>query len=367
MKTLYENLNDLVENNEAFYKSTQSGDDGSTYEIFLYRLASYTDFQEPGAIEARGIMFRDGEIVSRPMEKFWNHGECNQWPEHEETNWDEYTEIMVKEDGSLISTYLDVKGNLRLKTKGSLHSDQVHLAEIWLNTQPKFKAILLEIEEEGYTINMEIVSPNNRIVILYPETKLVILNVRNRKYGDYMPAKYLRDPSPSLKKYWVKYETDIKMEDVAAMKGEDGTVIEGFVFQHPVSQHKVKCKTDRYVELHHAKDDVNHPKRLLGCVLEEGSDDLRSLFHDDPLTIKIIDDFEEMVFHKYNHIVARVEEFVENNKELERKDFAIKGQKDMSDVFSLVMQKWLGKDVNYKTFVFKNREFIFKDVNWRVQ
>jgi len=367
---LYDNLKKLVSDNDAFYISNQIDHDGTHYEIFLYRLASYTDFLADDALEARGSMFLDGECVSRPMAKFFNHGECSQWPEHENTNWDEYTICQVKEDGSLISTWIDKSDKLRCKTKGSLHSEQAGMAQKYLENNSELYACLDFFTHNGYTVNLEIVSPDNRIVIAYPETKLVVLNIRETKTGDYLPLFGAMALDRGIEKYWVEYVTYINMHDVPSMNGANGEVIEGFVYEHPDTGHKVKCKTDRYVEIHHAKDDVNNPKRLMLCVLEEGSDDLRSLFDNDALTIKYIDDFEKMVFDEYNYMVSIVEMYYNHNKDLIQKDYAIKAQdraNHISKFFSLAMSMYSGKEVKYKEYMIKNRKSIFPEIKWSVE
>lgn len=363
---LYDDLKELVEFNDAFYVSDQT-DGEDHYEIFLYRLASYTDFQEAGAVEARGIMFLNGVCVSRPMEKFWNLGECSQWPEHKDTVWEEYTQCMVKEDGSLISTWVDTSGNLRCKSKGSLWSDQAIMAQEFLDDNPFFKDTLKEIANDGYTVNMELVSPDNRIVLSYPETDLVILNIRNTITGEYLSKRDAKIRY-NVDSWWVEYVNGIDMEEVPSLNGQDGEVIEGFIYEHPETGHKVKCKTDRYVEIHHAKDDVNNPKRLMMCVLEEGSDDLRSLFDNDILTIKYIDTFENMVFEKYNSIVKVVELYHKNNDDLTQKEYAVKAQEMIvpSKYFSLIMMAYNGKEIKYKEFMIKNRKTLFPDIKWSV-
>lgn len=366
---LYNNLKKLVETNDGFYVSIHT-DKEYEYEIFLYRLASYTDFQEPDAIESRGIMFNEGVCVCRPMEKFWNLHECSQWPEHTNTNWDEYTECEVKEDGSLISTWRDRENLLRCKSKGSLFSVQAIMAQDYLNNNKEFFECLDFFSQNLYTINLELVSPDNRIVLAYPETKLVILNIRKIKTGKYLPRDEAIFHCAEIEKYWVEFVEDIKMEDVPAMSGTNGEVIEGFIYRHPITGHTVKCKTDRYVEIHHAKDDVNNPKRLLQCVLEEGSDDLRSLFENDKLTIKYIDEFEQEVFDKYNSMVMIVEDYFNSNKHLTQKEFAVNAQNRKTIIniyFSLAMSAFNGKHIKYKEFMIKNRKSLFPEINWVVE
>ena len=364
---LYNNLKSLM-SNDAFYVSNQVDHDGSLYEIFLYRLASYSDFQEAGGVEARGIMFSDGVCVSRPMAKFWNFTECNQWPEHVDTDWSEYSQCMVKEDGSLISTWIDKSNKLRCKSKGSLHSDQAKMAEEYLLYSDILRSLYF-FTRMGYTVNMELVSPDNRIVLSYPDTKLVVLNIRHNLTGEYLSKRDACIQYPSINDFWVKYVDGVDMVDVPSMNGVNGEVIEGFIYRHPDTGHMVKCKTDRYVEIHHAKDDVNNPKRLMTCVLEEGSDDLRSLFENDDLTLKYITEFEKMVFSKYNNMIDIVEDYYDDYKDLIQKDYAIQAQnKDylVSRYFSLAMSMYSGKEVRYKDYMIKNRKFLFPEINWVV-
>lgn len=54
---LYTNLMSLVASNEAFYYVDHVLN-SCIYRVFTYRLASYTDFLEPDALECRGHMFR---------------------------------------------------------------------------------------------------------------------------------------------------------------------------------------------------------------------------------------------------------------------------------------------------------------------
>ena len=79
--SLYNDLMKLCDENEAFYYTDQQVD-GRYYRIFLHRLASYTDFLEPNALEGRGVMFEmDNEgkdalpirLASLPFSKFFNY------------------------------------------------------------------------------------------------------------------------------------------------------------------------------------------------------------------------------------------------------------------------------------------------------
>ena len=143
---------------------------------------------------------------------------------------------------------------------------------------------------------------------------------------------------------------------------DDMQGVEGVVFRLASGQ-RVKKKGSWYLALHHTKDSINTPRRLYEAVLEEATDDMRSLFHDDPLAIKLITEMEEFVEVRFNHLVDTVERFYERNKELERKDYAILGQEELTRMqFGLAMNKYTGKTFSYKDVMKKAwKSFGLKD------
>jgi hypothetical protein len=65
---------------------------------------------------------------------------------------------------------------------------------------------------------------------------------------------------------------------------------------------------------------------------------------------------EDLVIPKYNHMIKRVEDFVTENNGLIRKNYALKAQQELGGFFSLAMNAYLGKSVDYKEFAKKHRE-----------
>lgn len=65
---------------------------------------------------------------------------------------------------------------------------------------------------------------------------------------------------------------------------------------------------------------------------------------------------EEKASKTYSHIHRVVHSFYADNKNLERKDYAIKGQAELTKegLFSLAMNLYLGKDADIKAFMVKN-------------
>lgn len=373
-QSLYNELMALTKNNEAFYFADQILE-GKTYRIFNYRLASYTDFLVPSAMECRGHMFEIDPTVgdengydmairlaALPMSKFFN---LNENPSTMNLDLSKIKEIQVKADGSLMSTYIHPTNNkygeeLRLKSKGSLSSDQALAAMKWLKTQPEFEDLLWLVTGAGYTVNLEWCSPEHRIVLGYMEPHLKVLNARSIKTGEYKSHSYL------VKMFGEDHVIkNIETPDPTAFIAtvpEMQDDIEGFVVTLD-SGLRFKIKTAKYLSLHHAKDSINNPRRLFEAILDEGIDDLRSLFYTDPVAIKMIDEMQKKVDHLYNHMVKLVETFYEDNKHLDRKDYAIKGQAELERMFfGLAMNKYVGKDPEYKVWMKKHyKDFGIKD------
>jgi len=309
---LYEQLMTLVDTNEAFYFADRTLDD-QTYRLFNYRLASYTNFLLPGALECRGIMFNitdldNIELVSMPMEKFFN---LNENPSTMDLDLTTVDDIELKADGSLISTYIhripsECWAAMRLKTKGSIESDQCVAAMKYLteDENTSYYLALLDLTAMGYTVNAEWCAPDNRIVLGYMMPQLTVLNVRNNSTGEYVD---LFSPSARGNTNWDilrhNHIDKLEVEDPVQFAADiPGMVdIEGYVIKLKSGQ-RVKVKTEWYLVQHRAKDSINSDRRLYEAVLAEATDDLRSMFHYDELICKRIGEMEDFVGKHYNHL-----------------------------------------------------------------
>lgn len=350
----FSKIMNICETSDCFYYVDKKIGD-SFFRIFNYRLASYSDWLiDPVTIELRGIMFEiteEGEFVrvaSRPFEKFFNYLENNFTMDIDFSN---IVEISDKADGSLISSYM-IEDQLFLKTKTSLDSEQAVAAMEWLNENANLKHEIFTLEKQGYTVIAEWTSPANRIVLGYVEPKLILLGVRDRNTGEYIDHNDIQvDKFPTILSYWTQLfeveDPEMFVKHIPNIKEP----IEGFVIRLK-SGLRVKVKTLKYLALHHTKDSINSPRRLFEAVLEEATDDMRSMFYDDPVAIRMIEEMETFVDIRYNRMVASVERFYEANKHLERKEYAILGQRELDSMFfGLAMNRYLGKTVDYKAFL----------------
>jgi len=368
---LYHNLMALAEDEDSpFYMIDHVCPyDGGIYRVFSYRIGAYSDFLRPDALECRGHMFHNVPsgpmLVSLPFPKFFNRNE-NPFTMDLDFSNDNVDDITYKEDGSLISTYLDANGILRLKSKTSLTSTMaIESMRLLPEIHKPYALYSLKehckyLETYGYTVIMEYVSPKNRIVLPYDDCNLVVLGVRNRETLEFMSWDAMVEMR--LDDYTAEnivnevYDVPTFVDQIPEMKG-----IEGYVIRLKDGT-MVKCKTDEYVSLHHAKDSITAPRRLMDVVLHEASDDLRQMFTDDEQALAEIENMEHFVVNTVNHLVKPVDVFYNENKHLERKDYAIKGQQELRrDQFTFAMAKYSGKEIDYKAFISKNHKKFLED------
>lgn len=353
---IYNDLMNLVAEDEAFFFKDFMLDDVK-YRIFNYRLASWTSFQKPSALYARGIMYDvtdENNVVLKcqPPMKFFNFAEGS-------VDHTSATCIMKMEklDGSLISTYWH-KGHLRLKTKGSLFSEQAIDAMKWLD-RPENAKFKFQLSTVTGTVNLEITSPRNRIVIPYAEEKLTVLNVCRGEYFFVERLGLWFSPEYIVNNEAISVTGQELTDMVSSIEKE--TVGEGYVLvlQNESGNYMVKVKNDRYIQLHHTKDSITSQKRLFECVVDESTDDLKGMFSDDPVALQLIDQMEQKVIPIFNHLIKTVETFYEENKELSRKDYALKAKAEHPTLMGLLMNPYIGRENDYKDFAKKNRVELF--------
>ena len=372
-KEHYDLLIQLTEADPEFFYAEQILDN-KIYHIFNYRLASYESFMNPKvadsyiALSARGIMFdvtdkANIKIVSRPMNKFFNieQGELDR------SNM-KLVGYMDKLDGSLISTYLH-NGELKLKTKGSIKSEQAIAAMEWLdlpeNSEMK-NFLKFHASKNNLTVNMEWTAPDNQIVLFYPEPSLRILNMVNNENGKILTAENIDKENLVNKDIFVKshkipnMSLDDIVESIRNEQGNEGYILE--FFDSDGNSHLVKVKNIWYVNLHQIKSNLNTTAKIIETIIDETSDDVRVLFSEDKHFLDNITRLENVVSPRISKIEADIEKFYSDNKELSRKDYAIKAQAELQPYMSLAMNLYIGKETNYKEFFKKQIDKIFSDI-----
>lgn len=350
IKSLFDNLMNLCsdDSNTFFFVDTTSSMQ-SKFRIFSYYIASYSEWLKPDALECRGIMFELDDnnnpirIAARPPKKFFNLFEN---PFTEDIKDDQVGLAFKKEDGSLISSFID-KGELFLKSKGSLFSQQVLDSQKWLYDERRKPLLdcLKWYAENDITINMEWVSPDNRVVLTYEEPRLIILNSRHNITGEYIDLEDLVKDQ-TINQYMVDnhpFETINELiKEVQELKDQEGYVVYNSKGAEPVF--KIKCPW--YVHLHSVKSSVSSDKNLWEAVAEGVSDDIKALFETDKASLDRIAKFESIYKKQFSFVYKTAIDIYNKLRGNSRKDYAIESQSILNEIgypqlFNIVMRLYL--------------------------
>lgn len=310
-------------------------------------------------MNCRGTMFCGDVLVSLPPPKFFNFHEGSV----DHVTGKVMGDLMEKMDGSLISTYLH-KDSLYLKSKGHIFSEQAVRANKLLKSKyPALAGELYKLTKAGYTVNMEYTAPDNVIVVFYPETSLTVLSIRRMSdghmfFGSSIVSEFA--DYPEVQKNLVRFRaadtTDINAHVAKVMLATEG---EGEVIElkSGSESYLVKVKNDRYTLLHHTKNDIDSPRKLLECVLEQKTDDLKSLFRENPEIITFINNFEASVVPIINQVKTEVENYYAANSQLDKKTYFMSG--DLGPKMNLAMELYIGRKPDYNHFIMKNKKTLF--------
>jgi len=242
--------------------------------------------------ECRGIIFETstGRLISRPYHKFFNVNERAETLS-EELNilWPHV--ILEKLDGSMIRPFY-VNGQIRWGTKMGL-TDVAMPAEAFAVARTnyvRFAEVYLSID---CTPLFEWCSRSQKIVLDYPQDRLVLTGMRVNRSGNYYTQ-------PVLEQVGNEWGIDlvqpiyqkIKIEDmkhfqdhVAAMENTEGYVLRW------TDGHMVKIKCDWYLALHKAKAALMQEKGLIELILDEKLDDLKAVL--EPVDREAVDEYAD--------------------------------------------------------------------------
>lgn len=282
------------------------------YIVFNYLLAKEDSFDCPIRREVRGIIFnKDGKIISRRLHKFFNLGEKEE-TQSNKIDWDVPHVVLDKLDGSMI-TPIPLKGGIRWGTKMGI-TDVSMLCEEFVSDKANYINLAKHCIDTGFTPIFEYISPRNRIVIEYSEENLVLLALRDNITGKYGHEPLVKCLAKHFDVPYVKTYTG----DISNIK--DLQNLEGVIVRFN-NGHMIKIKSEWYIAIHKAKENILFEKNVIKLILEEKIDDIiPNLPESDKNRIL---DYKEKLLESISEYESIIKETLTRNRHLSKKDFAI--------------------------------------------
>ena len=270
-------------------------------------------FEHPEQRECRGIKFYPGgEIMSRPPHKFFNLGERRDLEDM--YGKEDTSESWMKLDGSLIIPVFE-SGQITLGTKaGPTDVSRKCLEEI----QPslEFMDLVETMIRGGYTPCFEYTSPNNRIVVCYPEPRLTLICVRSTHTGD-----YLSFDDPIVRNLTRFVGIPDRVRDPVDVIRSEWKENEGIVQAWP-NGFRLKVKADEYVLRHRARSYLDSEKTILDFIVNEKHDDLSGILEPDDFAR--LEEHSNSIWRNMHETAERIMSVISEASGLEtRKDKAL--------------------------------------------
>lgn len=323
---------------DAPYNLKISEDDG--YVLFKYNQIA-SDFNEEICKEARGLILDTQDnfrVVRYAFKKFFNVDEGFA----ARLDWD--TAVATEKiDGSIMSVWF-ARGKWHLSTNGTINAFKAELngvgpyktfGELFESVLPlsRFSEFSNILAHQCYTF--ELVSPYNKVVINYPETKVYLLSIRNMNTLVEHPldevaefANRFNFTMPQF--YYMNDEAGFRRLVEQMPEGHEGIVV------RDENGERVKIKTLLYFEMHRAKNNgVITLERIVDLIRANDHYEFLSYF---PEYQPVFDDVKRQIDHSevvIEKVRQDVAEWKNNNKDVYEQD-------------ARMARKWFAQDLGKK-------------------
>lgn len=208
--------------------------------------AAYEPLWDSITLRCRGLIVdNNGIVVGNCMNKFFNYGESSA----RNIEIDGKVQVTDKLDGSM-GTVISYAGELIVATRGSFESDQARWALDFITKDTELCNAFRLLCSENTTAIVEIIYPDNRVVVDYGDLEAVVLIgaignyelMRGRQL--WIPADAIYSwPGPVVEKFNVD-----SFEDALRMPPRPNK--EGIVIYFENTGERLKIKQEDYIEAH---------------------------------------------------------------------------------------------------------------------
>lgn len=336
LKQLYERAKELVSIDSASYRYKVIDYKGHKYEFFDYLIPSYNRFKEDNSFFMRGFCVIDETIISPSLHKFFNYGENPEWSDLDIDSPD--VGMTIKWDGSLLIPFI-VDEEVKFRTKMDVGTPLTDLAEKIAKDKGLNEWIKLMIYNGKYPL-YELMSPDFEIVVHYPKNELTYLGHYNFEGCDEsvfdLATNFITNNLKSVNLFMKEHSINNIKDYLTSVEN-----FEGFIFKDVKTRKIYKMKADEYVALHRLKSKEDSNILSVKMVVEETIDDfLPKVKHNQEIYERLLT-IKELVGNDFNSSFAECLKILEQDKELDRKSFAIKNKEHR--FFSFLMNSYLGK------------------------
>lgn len=253
--------------------------------------------------ECRGLRFdlETGRITARPFHKFFNLNEKAE-TQVSQVGWDQGYYRMEKLDGSMITPML-VNGEIRWCTKMGL-TDVAKPVDAWTASRSNYHEMARYWIQSNHTPIFEWCSREQRIVIDYPISRLVLTAIRHNETGEYLGHDQLKEEGETYGIPVVNCQrltrgfSDEVLDELRHLEGEEGEV---WYFENG---HRLKIKGEWYCQIHKTLEHLHFEKDVIRLILDEKLDDAKPFLPED--LMRAADAFAQDIFGNLRKLAGEI-------------------------------------------------------------
>jgi RNA ligase len=305
------------------------------FSVFNYNVAFADTFppvvDRDSAIlrELRGLIFdTKGKVISRRFHKFFNMNEREETAA-ENVNWGRKYWIMDKLDGSMVTPYENSFGVIKWFSKAgdTFITDQI---DAWfkknVNLLGNYVLFARTMADRGITPIFEWCTPENRIVVNYPKSELILIALRWIESGKYVDPNAMKNLAEEYGIPCVKFyePSELSVEAINEWRGKLTEGEEGIIVRFE-DGHMIKVKTDWYLALHKTKAHMEQEKNVVELILTGKLDDLLSVVT--PEDYEFLTKYSNKLHENIKNTVAELMKLMQSitDSGITRKEFALNG------------------------------------------
>lgn len=259
------------------------------HSIINYLVAMPASFPEPNTGDAaldrdhailrecRGLTFDlgTGLVRARKFHKFFNVGEKDETAARH-VDWSRPHVVLDKLDGSMLTPLIGATGRVSWHTRLGATENAAVVGDFVDAAAARYVALAQAATEQGQTPIFEWCSRRHRIVVDYPQDRLVLTAVRDNRTGSYLSHAAMVGMASPFAVPVVSVLPD-PVTDIAAFCAaiEDRMDIEGYVVRFD-DGHMLKLKVPWYALRHRTRARLQQEKDVWDLVLNDQADDIKA-------------------------------------------------------------------------------------------
>lgn len=288
--------------------------------------------------ECRGIIFDNatGMIIRRPFHKFFN---LNEREETIGVDLNQPHVILEKLDGSMIAPFITSDNIIRWGTKMGETEVAKPVIE-FLRANTKYVSAALWMMEVGITPIFEWMSRDNQIVIDYGEPRLVLTAMRNLITGAYRNYEDL-DIVRQIFDIEIVEQFRGTADSMEQLADHTRQIVneEGYVVRF-ADGHMVKIKSDWYVAIHKAKENLLYERYVIDMIINNTIDDVKPYLTNNDLkrVDQYTDQFISWLSKTIIDVASRSWDLLNNG--ISRKEFALNHAETFGPFKSVIFRRF---------------------------